>query len=138
MHFRPKSLKELAQKAPTLEAWGLGLAEFLDEVNVVRKSGHKQLLLHLIHDEPPTLKGRFDNGETADAFGAALAEYIAQSVAASAPSWTSKRDRFLAEAWFPLPHIASHPRLRSLIERETPPSFRDHNVFIDENSLVRV
>jgi hypothetical protein len=137
MSIRPKSLKEVAQKASTLEAWGLALAEFLDEVNAVRRTGQTVALLDLVRDEPPVLKIRFKQGDTADAFGAALAEYIAQSVFVPAPTWTRKQERFLSHAWFPLRQFAEQPRLRALIERETPKVFREHNVFIDENSLVR-
>lgn len=137
MPIRPKSLKELAEKASTLEAWGFGLAEFLDEVNAVRRAGRSASLFDLVREEPPVLRTRFAEGETADAFGAALAEYLADAAAVSAPGWTRQRERFLSHAWFPLPQFADLPHLRSLIERETPPAFRAHNVFIDENSLVR-
>ncbi len=137
MPFRPKSLNEVAQKASTLEAWGLGIAEFLDEVNAVRLKEGSSALLDLVREEPPALKLRFEQGETADAFAAALAEHLAHEAAAPAPEWTSKRERYLAQAWFPLSQIAERPYLRSQIERNTPTSFRNHNVFIDENSLVR-
>jgi hypothetical protein len=137
MPSRPKSLKEVAQQASTLEAWGYGLAEFLDEVKAVRRTKPRAAILELVREEPPILSSRFDQGETADAFAAALAEYLAQSEAADSPAWTRGRARFLDEAWFPLRQIAGQPHLRGLIERETPRAFRDHNVFIDENSLVR-
>ncbi|MSU49902.1 MAG: hypothetical protein EXS37_12595 [Opitutus sp.] len=137
MHFRPKSLKEVAEQALNLEAWGLALAEFMDEVNATRKQGRGQALFDLIREEPPIVRFRFEGGDAADAFGAALAEYLAQSVSIPPPPWTRKAERFLADAWFPLPHISEHPRLRELIERLTPQPFREHNVFIDENSLAR-
>jgi hypothetical protein len=137
MPIRPKSLKEIAQKASTLEAWGYGLAEFLDEVNAVRRTKPAAAILELVRDEPPIRSGRFEEGETGDAFAAALAEYLAQSAAGDSPAWTQGRARFLDEAWFPLRQIAGQPHLRGLIERETPRAFREHNVFIDENSLVR-
>jgi hypothetical protein len=137
MHFRPKSLKEVAEQAFNLEAWGFALAEFMDEVNATRKLGQGRALFDLIRDEPPLVRSRFEGGEAADAFGAAFAEYVAQSVSSPPPPWTRKTERFLAKAWFPLPHISEHPRLRELIERLTPQPFREHNVFIDENSLVR-
>lgn len=137
MPIRPKSLKEVAQRASTLEAWGLHLAEFLDEVNAVRRRGQDRAVLELVREEPPVLRARFKDGEAADAFSAALADYLSQAVSASAPEWTQKHERFLRHAWFPLSRISDQPRLRSLIERETPRAFRERNVFIDENSLVR-
>jgi hypothetical protein len=137
MHFRPKNLKEVAQQAPTLEAWGSALAEFLDEVNATRKKGQPKALLELVSEEPPFLRDRFKQGETADAFGAALAEYIAESIFAPSPSWTRKDHRFLSDPWYPHSRIEDHPQLRIFIERDTPQAFRNHNVFIDENSLTR-
>lgn len=138
MPIRPKSLKEVAEKASTLEAWGYALAEFLDEVNAARRAGSSASLFDLVREEPPVLRVRFPEGETADAFGAALAEYLSEEAGVPAPSWTREHQRILSHAWFPLPQFADQPHLRSLIERETPPAFRAHNVFIDENSLVRV
>lgn len=138
MPFRPKTLSDVAAEASNLEAWGSGLAEFLDEVNVWRKAGDREQLAAAVHDEPPILRSRFDCGSAADAFGAALAEYLAQSAAFVAPAWTRQPERFLPQAWFPLPHIATHPRLQALLEAQTPEAFRRHNIFIDENSLVRV
>jgi hypothetical protein len=137
MLTRPSSLKEIAETAPTLEAWGFALAEFLDGAHAVRRSGQAADVIALVRDEPPLLRLRFAEGETADAFGAALAEYLAESAARPAPAWTARPERFLREAWFPLRQIAGQPRLRALIERETPRSFREHNVFIDEPSLAR-
>jgi hypothetical protein len=137
MHFRPKNLSGVSQKASTLEAWGLSLAEFLDEVHTVRVKEGSGALLELIREEPPLLKLRFEQGETADAFAAALAEHLANEAGIPPPAWTSKRERYLPKAWFPISQIAEQPYLRSLVERDTPKSFRNHNVFIDENSLAR-
>ncbi len=77
------------------------------------------------------------SGEQADAFGAAMAEYLAEIGSFPAPIWTRKPERFLSYSWYPLPHIAEHPQLRAFVEARTPRAFREHNVFIDENSLVR-
>ena len=137
MHFRPRSLKEVADQALDLEGWGFALAEFMDEVNATRKHGNGQALFELVREEPAVVSFRFEGGEAADAFGAAFAEYLAQSASFPPPRWTRKAERFLAKAWFPLPHISEHPHLRELIERLTPQPFREHNVFIDEHSLAR-
>lgn len=138
MPFRPKSLREVAEQASSLEAWGFALAEFLDEVNARRKAGEFELLAHSVADEPPLLADRFESGDEADAFGAALAEYLAASCSFAAPAWTRAPARFLSHPWWPLPRIAEHPELRAWIEANTPLAFRDHNIYIDENSLVRV
>jgi hypothetical protein len=137
MPTRPASLKEIAEAAPTLEAWGFALAELLDDARAARRAGRAAGVIALVRDEPPLLRFKFSEGETADAFGAALAEYLAEDVALPAPAWTAGAERYLREAWFPLRQIAVQPQLRALIERETPRSFREHNVFIDERSLTR-
>src|SRR5580658_3718950 len=116
MHFRPKNLKEVAQKASTIEAWAIGFAEFLDEVNASRVREGPGSLLDLVKDEPPALKLRFEQGETADAFAAAFAEHLAHEAAVPPPAWTSKRERYLTKPWFPLSQIAEQPYLRSLIQ----------------------
>lgn len=137
MPFRPKTLKEVAQQASTIEAWGSALAEFLDEVNRARKQNDRQSLWTAISDEPPILRSQFQSGDAADAFSAALAEYLAETLSLSRPTWTQNADRYLDHAWYPLANISEHPRLRVLIEAKTPQPFRDRNVFIDENSLAR-
>lgn len=137
MPFRPKNLKEVARQASTLEAWGSALAEFLDEVSAIQKAGNRWHLQSLVVEEPSVLRQRFQSGDQADAFAAALAEYLAEIGSFPVPIWTRKPDRFLSYSWYPLPHIAEHPQLRALIEARTPRAFRDHNIFIDENSLVR-
>jgi hypothetical protein len=138
MPFRPKSLREIAEQASTLEAWGFALAEFLDEVNARRKAGELDHLARSVADEPPLLAGRFEFGDAADAFGAALAEYLAASCSFAAPAWTRAPARFLCQPWWPLPRMAEHPELQAWIEAHTPFAFREHNIYIDENSLVRV
>lgn len=138
MPFRPKTLAEVAARAASLPDWGAGLAEFLDETNAWRKSGDHARLAAAVYDEPALLRSRFDSGSAADAFGAALAEYLAELTAIVAPAWTRNPERFLEHPWYPLPHIAAHPRLQALLEAQTPEPFRRHNIFIDENSLVRV
>lgn len=138
MHFRPKTLEELARQALSLEAWGSGLAEFLDEVDAWRRAAATERIVSAIQEEPSLLRSRFVAGDAADAFGAALAEFLAQTCGFRPPAWTRRRERFLAHPWFPLPHMGGHPRLRALLEAQTPEAFRRHNIFIDENSLVRV
>jgi hypothetical protein len=136
MPIRPRNLKEVAENASNLEAWSSALAEFLDETNA-RREGSPEELLALILEEPPVLRAKFLGGETADAFGAALAEYLADKFATKSPDWTRKSDRFLKGPWFPVASASAESRLRSLIEKGTPRAFREHNVFIDERSLRR-
>ncbi len=112
------------------------MAEFLDETNA-RREGSPDELLAMILEEPPYLRAKFRGGETADAFGAALAEYLAEKFATKSPDWTRKNDRFLEDPWFPVASATTGSRLRILIEEATPRAFREHNVFIDERSLRR-
>jgi hypothetical protein len=133
MSRRPKSLTEVADRAHSLESWGLALGDFLDEINF-RRENH--LPVQPCVEMPPRLLRReFPGGEIADAFGAALAEYIsAQFLHSTAPGWAKEPERYLRIPWYP----DDSPRIREYLARAAPPSFREHGIFIDLDSLSRV
>lgn len=130
---RPKSLCEVAERSKSLESWGLELSDFLDEINFRQKRGLP--LVSCFEAAPLFLRGRINQGEVADAFAAALAEYLFGTVIhQEAPAWTKQRDRFLTEPWF----ADDSPRIREYLSSSAPVSFREHGVFIDAPSLTRV
>lgn len=129
---RPKSLCEIAERADSIEAWGLALGDLLDEVGFRR--GCSVDIASCLQTEPPLLRGKFAQGEVADAFAAALAEYLAaEHLRENAPTWTRGRERFLAPPWF----ADESPKLRDYLLTSAPLMFRDHGVFIDAISLSR-
>lgn len=129
---RPKSLCEIAERADSIEAWGLALGDLLDEISFCR--GRSVVIASCLQAEPPLLRGKFAQGEVADAFAAALAEYLAaEHLRENAPTWTRGRERFLAPPWF----ADDSPKLRDYLLTSAPLPFRDHGVFIDAISLSR-
>jgi hypothetical protein len=129
---RPESLHEIAERADSIEAWGLALGDLLDEIGFRR--GRSAAIASCLETEPPLLRGKFAQGEVADAFAAALAEYLsAEHLRENAPAWTRGRERFLAPPWF----ADDSPKLRDYLLTSAPPTFRDHGVFIDAISLSR-
>lgn len=84
---RPKSLCEIAERADSIEAWGLALGDLLDEIGFRRE--RSVVIASCLQAEPPLLRGKFAQGEVADAFAAALAEYLAaEHLRENAPTWT--------------------------------------------------
>ena len=129
---RPESLSEIAEHADSIEAWGLALGDLLDEIGFRRRRGLP--LASCLQAAPPLLRGRFAQGELADAFAAALAEQLAaEHLQEPAPAWTRERERFLKSPWF----ADESPKLREYLRANTPAAFRQHGVYIDAISLSR-
>jgi len=117
---RPESLCEIAERADSIEAWGLALGDLLDEIGFRR--GRIVVIASCLQAEPPLLRGKFAQGEVADAFAAALAEYLAaEHLRENAPPWFAD----------------DSPKLRDYLLTSAPLTFRDHGVFIDAISLSR-
>ncbi len=129
---RPESLSEIAERADSIDEWGLALGDLLDEMAYRRQRGLP--IADCLRSAPPLLRGKFPQGDVADAFGAALAEQLtAANSNDSAPAWTRERDRFLATPWY----ADDSPKLREYLHTATPGEFRKHGVFIDAISLSR-
>ena len=129
---RPESLSEIAEHADSIEAWGLALGDLLDEIGFRRQRGLP--IASCLHAPPPLLRGKFAQGELADAFAAALAEQFAEEHGQEpAPAWTRERERFLTTPWF----ADESPKLREYLRVTTPSAFREHGVYIDAISLTR-
>jgi hypothetical protein len=130
---RPKTLLEVAERAHSLDSWGLALGDFLDEINFRREN--RIPLEPCLHHPPKLLRREFPGGEIADAFGAALADYIsAEFLGATGPAWAKESERYLSIPWYP----DDSPRIHEYLAQATPAAFREHGVFIDVDSLARV
>lgn len=75
-----------------------------------------------IADEPPLCADRFPNGDVADAYLAAYAEWLADRAEIPRPIWTSDPQRVAREPWFSTP-------LRGHLLVVSPASFRQRNLF---------
>ena len=59
---RPKSLCEIAERADSIEAWGLALGDLLDEIGFRR--GRSVVIASCLQTEPPLLRGKFTRSES--------------------------------------------------------------------------
>lgn len=129
---RPESLSEIAERADSIEAWGLALGDFLDEIGFRRQRGLP--IESCLQAAPALVRRKFNQGELADAFAAALTEHLwAECSPDPAPEWTRQAERFLAPPWF----ADESPKLRAYLLAAAPNVFRKHGVFIDAASLSR-
>jgi hypothetical protein len=127
---RPRSLYAVVHDAASPEDIGVNLAEFLDHVNGLRRQpGARARLAACLRREPPPT-----GDAVQDAYLAAVAVHLAHRVGGRAPAWTEQPTRWLEHPWFALPDAWA----RATLLRDTPPAFRERNLFTTEDALHRV
>jgi hypothetical protein len=77
------------------------------------------------------LAERFPEGRIADCYLAAVAVELATSVGQPRPVWAQFPGRFSREPWFATPG----PHMRATLLLESPPGFRERNLFVTANAL---
>jgi len=122
MNDRPRTLHEIAARAEDLKHFGW---EFTDWLHTVRTLRSRTALAQTIAAEPPLLASRFPEGNVADAWLAAYAEYLAQLTAIAIPAWANSPKRIAREPWF----STDRPLSRALALRDSPPAFKNRNLF---------
>ena len=127
---RPDTLRQVAEQAASLEEFGLLLRDWIHQVTRGDVS-NRPALQRAIDETPPLLRTKFGQGEVADAYLAAYAEWIADRAGIDRPRWVLRSSRFLEDPWF-----ADNARASLLIE--TPASFRQRGVFTIPESVVRL
>lgn len=127
---RPNTLKQVAEQASDLQEFGLLLRDWIHQVTRGDVS-NRPALKRSIDQTPPLLRTKFGEGEVADAYLAAYAEWIADKAKIDRPHWVQRSSRVLEEPWF-----ADDARASLLIE--TPASFRQRGVFTIPESVVRL
>jgi hypothetical protein len=128
MNDRPKSLHEIATRAEDLKHFGW---EFSDWLHTVRTLRSRAALVQTIAAEPPLLAARFAEGNVADAWLAAYAEYLAQLANITLPPWANAPGRIAREPWF----STDRPLSRALALRDSPPAFKNRNLFTSRVDL---
>jgi len=120
-NIRPNSLKEVAEQSESLEDFGYGLRDW---DHIIQRSGiHSgKELSRRIQDKPPRLQNKFKGGDTADAYLAAYAEWLANGAGIERPDWVNEPSRVSKEPWFGGPDHA-------YLITHTPASFRQRNLF---------
>jgi hypothetical protein len=123
---RPKTLAEVAAIGSDAERLGYAVAEFLDEF-------YAEPLAERLAEEPRGLTEVLGDEGLADAYLAGIADHLSRAYKLRPPDWVSQPARVLAKPWFAL---KSHGgRMAMLIE--SPPAFRERNIFISANALNR-
>lgn len=122
-----ESLAAVAEHSRTREDFSLGYRDFLDGFYAKPNAAGLQA-------EPQLLRDRLKDEGYADAFLAALAEYLAQRYSYPVSAWTQKSERTLNEPVFA---FKSHEG-RMFLLVESPAAFRSRNIFISAEALTRV
>ncbi|MEO0509070.1 MAG: hypothetical protein AAF065_04305 [Verrucomicrobiota bacterium] len=126
----PTTLADVAEQSESLGDFGLLLREWNHSVTRGDIS-NRPALARSIAETPTRLAQRFPEGEIADAYLAAYAEWIADKADIERPKWTQDNDQSLDTPWF-----ADNARASLLIL--TPASFRQRNVFTIPEDVIRL
>ena len=121
---RPHTVSDIAEWTESYNDFGLHVADFLHHFK--DNPGFEALAA-----EPRTLAERFPEGGIADCYLAALSVELATRVGHARPGWAQHPRRFRREPWFASPG----PNMRALLLLESPPGFRERNLFVTSNAL---
>jgi hypothetical protein len=132
MSLRPTTLKEIAERSDTIDEFGRHLRDWLHELR--RASSRRQAAL-TITEEPPRLRDKFPQGQVADAWLAAYAEYLAGKLGTLAPEWAFAPWRTSDD---PIFDDGSTPTLRALALLRAPLAFKRRNIFTPSVDLPLV
>ena len=124
MNQRPTTLKAVAERSESLADFGRHLRDWLHELRLVSS---RPLASVAIAEEPPRLNRKFTQGEIADAWLAAYAEYTALKADLQPPTWVFAASRQLKEPSFNDPNES--PKLRLLALSQSPLPFKRRNIY---------
>ncbi len=118
---RPETLSEVAEQSGTIHEFGMNLRDW--QHGIQRGGVHSRLeLARRLQQAPPLLAPRFRDGEQADAYLAAYAEWLADRAGIARPDWCGDPRRTATEPWFSTP-------VRGYLIAVSPASFRQRNLF---------
>ena len=123
---RPQTLSEAAAWSDNAEKFSFHIRDFLDEFYADPRQER------LMDEPPPRGEVLSDNG-LADAYVAAIAEHLARQFGFSPPPWAGSVSRRLKHPWFAM----SLHGARALLLIESPPAFRERNIFVSADALSR-
>lgn len=121
---RPRSLAQAAEWTQSYGDFGLHVADFLHHFK-------DQPFFEALAEEPRALATLFPEGRIADCYLAAVAVELATSLGRPRPAWAQQPKRFSSEPWF----ASAGPHMRALLLLESPPGFRERNLFVTANAL---
>jgi hypothetical protein len=123
---RIETLAAVAKLANTPANLSLACRDFLDgfyEAPAVSK----------LEAEPTDLAGILKDGGQANAYLAALAEYVARTHGLTVPRWSLDPSRVAIQPLFAMESYEA----RMFLLLESPPEFRARNIFISADALTR-
>jgi len=123
---RPRTLSETAAWSDDAEKFSFNIRDFLDEFYADPRS--ERLI-----DEPPVRCEILSDNGLADAYLAAIAEHLSRKFGFTPPAWAGSPSRTLKHPWFAM---ESHGA-RMLLLIESPPAFRERNIFVSADALSR-
>jgi hypothetical protein len=124
LSFRPQTARSVAQRAKSLEDFGLNVRDWLHEL---RRVTTRESLRRACWHAPRRMAEAFAEGTVADAFLAAQVEYLLRRAGMEAPRWVADRGHVLSEPWFP--HANANSHLRALLMRDAQVEFANRNLF---------
>lgn len=124
MSPRPLTLRQIAERADSLDEFGRHFRDWLHEL---RHFSSRDKVVAAVTDEPGRLVKKFAQGGVADAWLAAYAEFIAHRIRRPVPPWALKRSRVSTEPWFATDE--RNALLRAIALRDSPTSFKNRNLF---------
>lgn len=123
---RPASLAEVAVWTLEDGDFDFHLRDFLHEFATRNDNA-------MLREEPMILCDKFADDGVRDASPAATAAYLARTIGCSVPRWAMNDDRRARRPWFASPRMDS---LHMMLLWESPPEFRERNLFISADALT--
>ena len=123
-------MRQVADESESLEEFGFLLRDWIHFLTRGDVS-NRPAFVRSISEEPTILAKKFEQGEVADAYLAAYAEWIADQARVERPQWVSGAKRTLRDPWF-----ADEARASLLVL--TPASFRQRGVYTVPEEVVRL
>ena len=124
---RAATLSEVARQADSLPSFGMALRDWQHVIQRDHVNSRNELVRRLA-EEPPWLADRFPQGDVADAYLAAYAEWIADRAGIPRPEWCADPARCVHDPWF-------SASTRGLLLAKSPASFRQRNLFTIPESV---
>jgi len=123
---RPQTLSEAAAWSDDAGKFSFNIRDFLDEFYADPRAER-------LMDEPPVRREILSDDGLADAYVAAIAEHLSRKFGFVPPAWSGSSSRRLKNPWFAM---QSHGA-RMLLLIESPPAFRERNIFVSADALSR-
>jgi len=119
---RPQTLRDVAARSRSLSDFG---REFQDWLHTLRTLRSRPAITEAIKEAPEFLDIHFPEGATADAWLAAYAEHLANTLGLPVPAWTTTPARIARDPWFE----SATPALRLTALRDSPAAFKHRNLY---------